>query len=82
MTGKKGKKGLLFVKTLNDEEKEKCGTTAGLLEVFSAKYNPKHNKTILLLHYCKLIREQSENAQELIGFPKIKANECTDSYWL
>ena len=53
---------------LNDTEQEKCKTSAGPFEVFSEKFKPQHNKTILSVQHCKLTREQNENVEdELVG---------------
>ena len=48
----------------------------GLFEVKSEKFKPQCNETILSLQYCKLIRQQSEQAEELVGYLRIKANKC------
>ena len=51
-----------------DVEQEKCRTSTGLLEVLSDKFKPQNNETVLSLQYWKLACEQSENAQEWIGY--------------
>ena len=57
---------------LNDEEKEKNVKPAwGYLE-----YWVKHLKQILSFQYCKIIREQSENAEVWMSYLRMKANEC------
>ena len=48
------------MQTLNYQEQEKYKTSVGLFKVLSQKFKPQHNKIILSLQYCKLIREQSE----------------------
>ena len=58
-----GREGLQFVKTLKDEEKEKCKTSMGLFESLSQNFKPQHNETILSLQFCTLAMEQSENAE-------------------
>ena len=35
-----------------------------MFKVLSEKFQSQHNETILSLQYCKLIREQRENAEE------------------
>ena len=42
-----------------------------LSKIFTLQY-----KTILSLQYCKLIRKQSESAEEWMPHVRIKANEC------
>ena len=64
--------------TLNDEIKEKCNTSLGLFEVFSEQFKSKLSETILSLQYCKLIRQQSENAEEWMNCLTSKASECKD----
>ena len=47
-----------------------------LFELLSEKIRPQQNRTILSLQYCKLIREQSQNADEWMGHIRMKANTC------
>ena len=61
--------------TLNDEEQERCKTIMGLFGVLSEKFNPQHNEAILFLKYCKIIREQSENAEKCNGHLRLTAYE-------
>ena len=42
---------LHFVLTLTDDEQEICMKSAGLFRIFNVKFEPQHNKTILLLQY-------------------------------
>ena len=51
-----------LMQTLNDSKQEKCKISAGMLEVLNEKFKPQHNKTILSLQYCKLIREENKSA--------------------
>ena len=46
-----------------------------LLEVLSDKFKPQHNETVLSLQYCKLTREQNENAEDWMVNLIIKENE-------
>ena len=68
--------GLKLIKTFNDEDQEKCKTSFKLFEVMSKTFKPPHNETILPLPNCKLIRDQRENAEEEMGYHKMRANEC------
>ena len=64
------------MQTLNDEEeKEKCQKRMGLCEVLSYKFKLHHNKTPLSLHYCKLKSKQVKNAEEWVGYLRLKANK-------
>ena len=47
-----------------------------LFEVLSEKFKPQQIEKMLPLQYGKLIKEQNENAEELMGHFRIKANEC------
>ena len=47
-------RGSRFVQTSNDEQKEKCRTSMGLVEVLSERFKPQQSERILSLLYCKL----------------------------
>ena len=64
------------MQTSNDEEQEKCKTSIALFAVLSENFKLQHNETILSVQYCKLIRQQSENAQEWADPLRIKMHEC------
>ena len=64
------------MQTLNDEEQGRCKTSVVLFGVLSEKFKPWHNETLLPLQYCKLIRQESVNAEEWMDCLKIRANEC------
>ena len=51
-----GGKGLQFVQTITEEEKEKCNSSTGLFDSLNKKLRSMHNETILSLQYCKLSR--------------------------
>ena len=57
---------------LTDNEQEKCQTSSGLFEVLSEKSKPQPNEKILSLHYCKLIREKEECAEEWMATIHLK----------
>ena len=48
----------------------------GLFETLSNKFISQHNKTIKSLQYCRLTRQNSENAGKLEGRLRITATEC------
>ena len=56
--------------------KKSAQPACGYFKVLSETFKPQHNETILSLQYCKLIREQSENAEGLKGHLKIQTNIC------
>ena len=55
------------METHNNTEKEKFRTSAGLFEVLIEMFKLQNNKTVLPLQYCKLMREQNENAKKWMG---------------
>ena len=70
---------------LIDDEQEICKSSADLFSICHAKFKSLHNKTILLLQYCKLCREENESADGWMCCLRNKANECnyTEHYsWL
>ena len=42
----------------------------------SEKFKLQYNETILYLLYCKIIKEQSDNADKWMVHLRMKANEC------
>ena len=56
------------------QKEEKCRTSAGLFEVLSKNIKTQHNETIDSVQYCKLEREQKENAEEWMGYLRLQAN--------
>ena len=72
-----GCEGLRPVQTLKDKKQEKCKTNAGLFGVLDEKSKPQHNKTLLSLQYCKLVREEKGSAEKLMGWLRVKATKMT-----
>ena len=71
-----GFEGLRFIKMLNYNEHGKCQTSPGLFEVQSEKFKHQHDEPVLLLQYCKLIKEEKESAEEWMSHLRVKANKC------
>ena len=67
--------GLHFVQTLIGEEQNLCKNSIGLVSVLNMKFEPQHNKTILLLQYCKLSSDENKSAEEWMDYLRVKANE-------
>ena len=59
-----GRKGLQFIESLTEEEKDRCSTLEGLLKILTNKFRPQLNETIKSLQFCKLITQNRENAEE------------------
>ena len=51
---------------------DKCRLFKGLRKMLKSQYN----ETVLSLQYCKLTKEQNDNADEWMGCLRLKANEC------
>ena len=67
---------LWFMQTLNDKEKGKYRTNAGLFEALTERFKLKHSKTILSCTIANWQGEQNENTEEWIGCLKLKVNVC------
>ena len=48
---------------------------AWLFQTLNEKLKPQHKKTMLQLHYCKLLRDSTKSGEEWMGCLRIKANE-------
>ena len=57
-------------------EQETCQTTAGIFQVLDEKVRLIHNKTILMLQYCKLSRHNHGGAEEWMGRLRMNVAEC------
>ena len=62
-----GRKGLKFIESLKSEEKDMCSTLEGLFKIFTNKFKQQFNETIKSLQFCKLSRQDGENAEEWMG---------------
>ena len=71
-----GRRGLQFIDSLTQEEKQACKTFEGLCSIFVEKFHPAFNETIKLLQYRKLCRLDGENAEAWMGRLRVAASEC------
>ena len=62
--------------TLTVEEQEMCKSSPELFQTLGEKFKPQHNETILLLQYCKLLRDSDRSVHEWIGHLRVKADKC------
>ena len=60
--------GLQFIVSLTSEEKYLCNTLEGLFKILTNKFRPEFNETIKSLQFCKLSRQDAENAEEWMGW--------------
>ena len=51
-----GRKGLHYIKSLTEDEKEACSTLEGLFDTLAAKFRPQYNEMIKSLQLSKLHR--------------------------
>ena len=68
-------RGLHFIQTLMNAEKDTCDSATGLFNVLKEKFRPQHNEMILSIQYCKLYRKVYESAEEWMGKLCIRATE-------
>ena len=62
-----GRKGLHYIESLTEGEKEACSTLEGLFDTLAAKFRPQYNETIKLLQFRKLYRFEGESIDEWMG---------------
>ena len=55
-----GRKGLHYIESLTENEKEACNTLEGLGNTLAAKYKLQYNKTVKSLQFRKLYRLENE----------------------
>ena len=62
-----GRKGLQYLETLTNAEKEICNALEGLFETLTNKFKSQYNEKIKALQFRKLYRYDDENVEEWIG---------------
>ena len=71
-----GRKGLQYVETLTNTEKETGNMLEGLFETLTNGFKLQYNETIKLLQIRKLYRCEDENVEEWMGKLWVAAVEC------
>ena len=71
-----GRKGLHYIESLTEREKEKCGTLEGLFDMLATKFRPQYNQTIKLLQFRQLHRTEGEGVDEWMGRLHMVEAEC------
>ena len=71
-----GRKGLHYIESLTEGEKEKCGTLEGLFDTLATKFRPQYNQTIKSLQFRQLHRIEGEGVDEWMGRLHVMAAEC------
>ena len=70
------RKGLHYIKSLKEGEKERCGTLEGLFDTLAAKHRPQYNQTIKSLQFRQLHRVEGKHVDEWMGRLCMGAIEC------
>ena len=71
-----GRKGLHYIKSLTEGEKERCGTLEGLFDTLAAKFRPQYNQTIKSLQFRQLHRVEGKGVDEWMERLHVVALEC------
>ena len=71
-----GRKGLHYLESLMEGEKQACDTIQELIDTLAEKFRPQYNETIKSLQFRKLCRSEGENAKEWMGRLCMAAAEC------
>ena len=71
-----GRKGLNYIESITEAEKQACNTLQGLFNTLSTKFQPQFNETIKSLHFRQLYRSEDERAEEWMGWLCMAAAEC------
>ena len=70
-----GRKGLHYIESITEAEKQACNTLQGLFNTLSTEFQPQFNKTIKSLQFRKLCRSEDESAEEWLGWLHMAAAE-------
>ena len=70
------RKGLQFIESLTSDEKDTCSTLEGPFKILTNKFKLQFNETIKLLQFCKLSRQDGENAEEWMDSLRLSTIEC------
>ena len=71
-----GRKGLHYIESITEAEKQVCNTLQGLFDTLSTKFWLQFNETIKSLQFRKLYRSEDESAEEWMGWLCMAAAEC------
>ena len=71
-----GRKGLHYIETLTENEKEACSTLEGLFNMLAAKFKPQYKETVKSLQFRKIYKLENESADEWMGRLHVAVAEC------
>ena len=62
-----GRKGLHYLESLTEAEKQMCDTLQGLINTLAEKFRPQYNETIKSLQFRKLCRSEGKKCRGMDG---------------
>ena len=71
------RKGLHYIESLTEGEKEACVTLQGLIDTLAKIFRLQYNETIKSLQFRQLCRYEGENADEWMGRLRVVVAECS-----
>ena len=71
-----GRKGLHYIKSLTEGEKEACNTLQVLFDTLATKFRPQFDETIKSLQFRKVYRFKGKSAEEWMGRLHVAVAEC------
>ena len=71
-----GRKGLHYIESLTEGEKDKCGILEGLFDMLATKFRSQYNQIMKLLQFRQLHRIEGEGVDEWMGRLHVAAAEC------
>ena len=74
-----GRKGLHYLESLTEAEKQACNTLQELFNTLATKFKPQSNETIKSLQFSKLYRLKGKSMEEWMGRLQVTTVECNYS---
>ena len=71
-----GRKGLHYIKSLAEVEKQACGTLQVLIDTLAKKFRPQYNEKIKSLQFRQLCGHEGGNTKEWMGRLQVAVVEC------
>ena len=71
-----GRKGLHYIESQTQGEKEACNMLEGLFDTLATKFRPQYNEMIKMLQFRKLYRFEGESIDEWMGRLCVMVAEC------
>ena len=71
-----GRKGLHYIESLTEADKQACSTLQGLFDTLARKFRPQFNETIKSLQFRKLYIFEGKSTEEWMGRLHMAVAEC------